>query len=91
MTEDTLEIRFDAITVRDSTYDMIVLREPNVGEMLKVSSLRGINASVDLVALISGVPREVVLKLPISVLRRANDYLAQFTEAPTPGNEQSET
>lgn len=79
---DEITISFPPVTVGDATYESIVLREPTVGEMLKISTLRGLNASIDLVAMISGVPRPAILLMPISALRQANDFLDRFTQPP---------
>jgi len=73
---------FPAVTFNDVSYDTLVLREPTVSEMLKVSQVRGMNAIIDLVTMVSGVPKGAILQMPISVLRRCNAYLEQFTEAP---------
>lgn len=76
---------FPTVTFGDVSYDSLVLREPTVSEMLKVSQVRGMNAIIDLVAMVSGVPKGAILLLPISVLRKCNAYLEQFTEEPPAG------
>lgn len=89
MPDEEKTFTFKPVTVGDMTYDTIVLREPTVGDMMKISLLRGMEGIVSLVHMISGVPRAAILLLPISVLRQCNAYLEQFTEEPkaTEGND----
>lgn len=83
---ETLTVAFGrTITTPGGTeYSDMTLCEPTVDQMLKVSALRGMNATISLVSLISGVPVEVIKQLGVSKLRAATTYIELWTNPPAP-------
>lgn len=69
-------------TASGSEYSEMTLCEPTVDQMLKISAERGMNATISLIFLVSGVPREVIKQLGISKLRDATTYLELWTSPP---------
>lgn len=81
---ETLTIAFGRTITTPSggEYADMTLCEPTVDQMLKISALRGMNATISLVSLISGVPVEVIKQLGVSKLRAATDYIELWTNPP---------
>jgi hypothetical protein len=64
------------------------LREPTLGEMIKGDKYDGLQRTVVLVALVSGLPRAVIEMVPISEFAKAAKFTNSFTEAaPMSGGE----
>lgn len=57
------------------------LREPTLGELIKGDKYEGMQRTVVLVALVSGLPRAIVEMLPISAFAKAASFVMGFTGA----------
>jgi hypothetical protein len=57
------------------------LREPTLGEMIKGDKYDGLQRTLAMVALVSGLPRAVIDFVPISDFAKAAAYVNSFTEA----------
>jgi Phage tail assembly chaperone proteins, E, or 41 or 14 len=57
------------------------LREPTLGELIKGDKYEGMQRTVVLVALASGLPRAVIELVPISEFAKAASFVLGFTEA----------
>lgn len=77
--DDVKEIRFAPIEIDGRSYEMIALCEPTAEQMLKVSSIGGMNATIRLVADIAGVPVALVKRLPFTKLADADAYFEAFS------------
>jgi hypothetical protein len=79
-----LRLRFKAIDWNAKSYDSLVLREPDVSDLLEARKKADpIEQGVTLLQRVCGLPMQVVIKLPQRVLERAADYFAPFT-SPSP-------
>lgn len=87
---ETLTIAFGrtVTTPGGAEYTDMTLCEPTVDQMLKISAERGMNSTISLVSLVSGVPRDVIKQLGVSKLRAATTYLELWTNPPAPADDQ---
>lgn len=67
------------IKLGDIAYGELKLREPTAGEMDDLAAKNGISWSIALVRGVSGLPEQVIRRLPIRVLNEAMEYLLPFT------------
>lgn len=75
-----LRLRFKPIDWNAKSYDNLVLREPDVSDLLEARKKADpIEQGVTLLQRVCGLPMQVVIKLPQRVLERAADYFAPFT------------
>jgi hypothetical protein len=81
-------IRFDPVEYSNKTYDQMVLREPSIGALIEMRKQTDHIAQMAvLIARTSGLPPQVVHKLPQSVLEAANTYFEGFSSpSPEAGN-----
>jgi hypothetical protein len=80
--EDEKIITLDKlIKVGDLEYTSLTLREPTAGELERATLKdRAISVTLDLIAMVAGVPRGVVEKLPSRKLKEASEYVSGFTD-----------
>lgn len=69
------------ISIGESSYDQLVLREPTAGEMRAIRARPLNDQQIAGVALIAGVPEKAVERMPISKIVEAEQYLVGFTIA----------
>ncbi|AUT47014.1 phage tail assembly protein [Achromobacter sp. AONIH1] len=80
------------IMIGDMEYFSIALREPTAGELERATKGNppAMKTVIDLLAMVAGVPRQVIEKLPQRKFREASEYVSGFTEdGPTTGEDQS--
>lgn len=77
-----LTIEFPEITHNGGKYSSMTLCEPTMEQVLSSDAVKGAQGSVLLISVVSGMPRDVIGKLPISKVRQAMEYLGYFTQRP---------
>lgn len=86
---DEMTIDFPEIVIDSNRVDRIVLREPTGQQVQKAETelKGGVNVAsmrmyqISLVSQCSGVPRQVIERLPISKLNEASRYAQSFIDA----------
>ncbi|HDR9065477.1 TPA: phage tail assembly protein [Burkholderia contaminans] len=70
------------IKVGDMEYQSLTLREPTAGELERATreGRSGLTTTIDLIAMVAGVPRTVAEKLPSRKLTEASKFIAGFTD-----------
>ncbi|SIT50438.1 conserved hypothetical protein [Paraburkholderia piptadeniae] len=89
--EDQKIITLDnPIKVGDIEVTSLTLREPTAGELERATLKdRPISVTLDLLAMVAGVPRSIVEKLPSRKLKEASQFISGFTEdGPSTGETQ---
>lgn len=71
----------ETIQVGTTWIPELSLREPTLGELIKGDKYDGVQRTVVMVALVSGLPRAVIELVPITDFARAAQYIHSFTEA----------
>ena len=88
--EDQKTIVFkNPIVVDAGTFEQITLREPTAGELERATkgNREGVTVTIDLIAMVAGVPRLVAEKLPARKFSEAARFIEGFTEdGPPTGN-----
>jgi len=81
--EDTKIITLNKpIVIGEDTYSLLTLREPEAGELERATKgdRAGLTVTIDLIAMVAGVPRKVAEKLPSRKLSEAAKFIEGFTE-----------
>jgi hypothetical protein len=74
-----------AIEYNNTTYDSMVLRAPTGANLLAMEKHgNSINAGLVLIQAVSGLPPQVIQKLPQPVIERASLYLGSFSKPSQP-------
>jgi hypothetical protein len=69
------------IKVGDMEFSSLTLREPTAGELERATKHdRPISVSIDLIAMVAGVPRAVAERLPSRKLKEASEFIGGFSE-----------
>ena len=78
--DDTLTVTLGApVSDGSKEYTEITLREPTVGEMVKATTnVSGIQSTVLLVSLVSGVPRAAIERVPMRKFAECSSFLDRF-------------
>jgi hypothetical protein len=86
----------ELIVALDNTIEMgttwvneLTLREPTLGELIKGDKYTGMQRTIALVALVSGQPRAVIERVPISKFATASRYVIGFIDAAPESGEKS--
>lgn len=83
-----IRLRFPAVEWNSTTYDTMTLHEPDISTILKAQKEKDpLDAAVVMIREVTGLPQQVVLKLPQAVLARAGDFFAPFTPPSPEGGE----
>ncbi len=75
------------VKLGDEEFSSLTLREPTAGELERATTAeRGITVTINLIAMVAGVPRQVVERISGRELKEAAAFLEGFTEdGPTTG------
>ena len=68
----------ESIELGNLSYTELKLREPTAAQVAMWDKLSGTEADIMAVAVVSGVPKQVVEKLKIRDLNKASGYIARF-------------
>ncbi|CAB3779404.1 hypothetical protein LMG28688_00831 [Paraburkholderia caffeinitolerans] len=82
MEDEKIIVLKKPITIGDLEYPTLTLREPTAGELERATKggKTGLTMMIDLIAMIAGVPRVVIEKLPSRQLTEANKFIEGFTD-----------
>ena len=79
------------ITIGDMEYSSISLREPTAGELERATKGNppAMKTVIDLLAMVAGVPRQVIKVAAAQVQGEASEYVSGFTEMADDWRDQS--
>lgn len=66
------------IELNGQVYEALTLREPTAGEMKAIRAKPVTDQQIYMVSLIAGIPEKAVERMPVSVIERAENYIAGF-------------
>lgn len=82
MEDEKIIVLTKPIKVGDLECNSLTLREPTAGELERATKggKSGLTMTIDLIAMIAGVPRAVAEKIPSRKLTEASKFIEGFTD-----------